>query len=125
MWLVLAVAAFVCDPPGRNVDLRIIDAQGAVITGAEVRSSGGALVGVTDTAGSLRVCALPGTSRLGVSASGFQPSRVRVREGRIVVTLTVAPPTRPSRASSCVTGSERDGSHRLCGDVLSRLPLRF
>jgi hypothetical protein len=126
MWLVLAVAVFVCDPPNREVNLLVVDAEGALVSGAEVRAwSGGALVGVTDTAGSLRLCASPGTSRLGVSTSGFQPRSVRVRRERIVVTLTVAPLTSVSQASWCVTGSARDGSYRLCGDVVSRLPLRF
>jgi hypothetical protein len=132
MWLVLAVAAPICDPPSQRLSIRVVDPNGAVVPGAEVRKWSGrepreALLGVTESSGSLAVCVSPGTGPLGVYVPGFRPRKLIHRAGQIVVTLEIATPTISAVAAEearCVTGSAKDGSYRFCGDVLSRLPLR-
>ena len=117
MWLVLAAAAVICNPPGQELALLVLDSNGAAVRGAEVRKWSGrepreALLGVTDASGSLTTCVSPGTGRLGVYVPGFPPTELTPRAGQIVVKL------------ECLTGSTSDGSYRFCGDVLNRLPVR-
>jgi hypothetical protein len=131
MWLVLAAAALICDPPGQELGLRVLDANGAVVPGAEVRKWSGrepreALLGVTDASGSLTTCVSAGTGPLGVYSRGFRPEKLTPRAGQIVVKLEIADPILSAvtaQGPPCVTGS-KDGSYRLCGDDLKRLPLR-
>lgn len=133
MWLVLAAAALICDPPGQELGLRVVDARGAVVPGAEVkkwsgREPGEALLGVTDASGSLTTCVSPGTGPLGIYLPGFRPKKVTPRAGQIVVTLETADaivsPVAAQRPP-CVTGSTNDGAFRLCGDSLNRLPHQY
>ncbi len=131
MWLVLA-AATLCHPPSQELGLRVEDPNGAFVPGAEVRKWSGrepreALLGVTDASGSLTICVSVGTGPLGVYSPGFRPKKLTPRVGQIVVKLESADPTISAVTAQqppCVTGSTKDGSFRLCGDDLKRLPLQ-
>ena len=117
MWLVLAAATVICNPPNQELTLRVLDANGGALRGAEVRKRAGgepreALLGVTDASGSVAICAPAGTGHLGVYMLGFQPTELATRAGQVIVKL------------ECLTGSTKEGHSRFCGDVLSRLPLR-
>ncbi len=132
MWLVLAAAALICDPPSQALSLRVVDSKGAVVPRAEVRKWSGrepreALLGVTDASGSLTTCVSTGTGPLGIYIQGFRPRKVSLRTGRILVKLetddeVISVVT--ARAVPCVTGSTNDGAFRLCGDDLQRLPFQ-
>ena len=116
MWLLLA-AALVCDPPSRELHLLVLDPNGTVVRGAELRRWSGsepreALLAVTHASGSLSTCVWSGMGRLGVYVPGFRPKELTARTGRIVVKL------------ECATGSTTDGGYRFCSDALSRMPLR-
>src|SRR2546428_8180645 len=116
MWLVLA-AAVICNPPGQELALRVLDSNGAAVRGAQVRQWSGrgpreALLGVTDASGGVTTWVSPGTGRLGVYLPGFPPTEFTPRAGRVVV------------KRECLPGSTKAGSSRLCGDVLNRLPVR-
>jgi hypothetical protein len=130
MWLVLAAAALICDPPSQELGLRVVDAKGAVVPGAEVRKWSGheprePLLGVTDASGSLTTCVSPGTGPLGIYLQGFRAKRLTPRVGQIVVKLETADiSTVTAQVPPCVTGSTKDGSFRMCGDDLKRLPLQ-
>lgn len=133
MWLVLAAAALICDPPSQELGLRVVDAKGAVVPGAEVRKwSRGepreAPLGVTDASGSLTTCVPAGAGPLGVYLRGFRPKKLTPRAGQIVVKLERADSIIAAVAAQeppCATGSTKDGSYRLCDDDLKRLPLRY
>lgn len=133
MWLVLAAAvALICDPPSKELSLRVVDAAGAVAPGADVRKWSGsspraALLGVTDDSGSFATCVSPGTGPLGVYLTGFRPKKVTPRSGQIVVKLETADAIVSAAAerSQCVTGSTDGGAFRLCDDDLKRLPRQY
>ena len=117
MWLVLAAAAVICNPPGQELSLLVLDSNGAAVRGAEVRKWSDrepreALLSVTGASGSVTTCLPPGMGRLGIYAPGFPPTPLTPQAGRIVVRL------------ECLTGSTKDGSYRFCGDVLNRLSVR-
>ncbi len=133
MWLVLAAAALICDPPSQELGLRVVDPNGAVVRGAQVRKWTGrglpeALLGVTDASGSLTTCVSAGTGPLGVYVPGFRPKKLTPRAGQIVVKLESADAVvsaATAQAPPCVTGSTNDGGFRLCSeDFLKRLPLQ-
>ena len=132
MWLVLAAAALICDPPSQELGLRVVDPNGAVVRGAQVRKWTGrglpeALLGVTDASGSLTTCVSAGTGALGVYLPGFRPKKLTPRARQIVVKLERAETVLPAvtaQVPPCVTGSTNDGAFRLCGDDLKRLPLQ-
>jgi len=130
MWLVLTAAALICDPSSQELGLRVLDAKGVVLPGAEVRKWSGpepreALLGVTDASGSLTTCVARGTSPLGIYLPGFRPKKVSPRPGLVVVKMQTANAVSSAvtaQAAPCVTGSTNDGAFRLCGDDLKRLP---
>jgi hypothetical protein len=131
MWLVLAAAVLACDGPSQEMTLRVVDQDGAVVAGAEVRKSTRpqgreSLLGLTDDSGALTFCVSPETDRLGVYSPGFRPKRLRARAGEAMVTLEAASPSHSvvARDTSCASGSTRDGAYRLCSDALGALPLR-
>ena len=132
MWLALAAAALICDPPSRELALRVVDSKGAVVPGAEVRKWSGrelreALLGVTDASGSLSTCISPGTIPLGIYSPGFRPKKLSPRANQIVVELETADAVTSAVTAQlplCVTGSTNDGGFRLCGDDLKRLPFQ-
>ncbi len=118
MWLVLAAAALICDPPSQELGLRVVDPNGAVVRGAQVRKGTGR--GLTYVS--------PGTGPLGVYVPGFRPKKLTPRAGQIVVKLESADAVvsaATAQAPPCVTGSTNDGGFRLCSeDFLKRLPLQ-
>ena len=132
MWLVLAAAALICDPPSQELGLRVVDSKGAVVSGAEVRKWSGrepreALLGVTDASGYLTTCVSRGTGPLGIYLAGFRPKKLSPRAGQIVVKLETADAVISAvtaQVAPCVTGSTNDGSFRFCGDDLKRLPFQ-
>jgi hypothetical protein len=132
MWLVLVAAALSCNPPSQELRLRVVDAQGNIIPGAELREWSGReprhpLLGVTDGSGAVATCVSPSMARLAVYHPAFKPRRIPRGAGPVVVTLHSAGPMvrmGRTRESPCVTGSTPDG-YRFCTDILSRLPLQF